>query len=41
MTHHDTTLTDEAQIRVDLAAAIRLACRAEWHEGVANHFSAA
>jgi len=31
---------DEAQIRVDLAAAIRLSCRADWHEGVANHFSA-
>ncbi|MDJ1016956.1 MAG: class II aldolase/adducin family protein [Paracoccaceae bacterium] len=33
--------TDETQIRIDLAAAIRLACRADWHEGVANHFSAA
>ncbi len=32
---------NEAQIRIDLAAAIRLACRADWHEGVANHFSAA
>jgi len=41
MTHHDSRLADEAAIRVDLAAAIRLACRADWHEGVANHFSAA
>lgn len=40
MTRHDTTL-DETAIRIDLAAAIRLACRADWHEGVANHFSAA
>ena len=32
---------NEAQIRIDLAAAIRLACREGWHEGVANHFSAA
>ena len=41
MTHHDTQLTDETQIRIDLAAAIRLSCREGWHEGVANHFSAA
>lgn len=34
-------LLSEAQIRVDLAAALRLACRNDWHEGVANHFSAA
>lgn len=40
MTQHDETLT-ETQIRIDLAAAIRLSCRNEWHEGVANHFSAA
>ncbi len=33
--------SDEQQLRVDLAAALRLAARAEWHEGVANHFSAA
>ncbi len=32
---------DETQIRIDLAAAIRLSCREGWHEGVANHFSAA
>lgn len=42
MTQHDTAIiTDEARIRVDLAAAIRLSCRNDWHEGVANHFSAA
>lgn len=40
MTQHDSTL-DEAQIRIDLAAAIRLSCREGWHEAVANHFSAA
>ena len=40
MTQHDQTL-DETQIRIDLAAAIRLSCRNDWHEGVANHFSAA
>jgi ribulose-5-phosphate 4-epimerase/fuculose-1-phosphate aldolase len=33
--------TDEKQLRVDLAAAFRLAAHADWHEGVANHFSAA
>lgn len=32
---------DERQLRIDLAAALRLAARADWHEGVANHFSAA
>ena len=32
---------DEQQLRVDLAAAFRLAARNDWHEGVANHFSAA
>ncbi len=32
---------DERQIRIDLAAALRLAARNDWHEGVANHFSAA
>lgn len=40
MTQHDAIL-DETQIRIDLAAAIRLSCRNDWHEGVANHFSAA
>lgn len=33
--------TDEQQLRVDLAAALRLAAYYDWHEGVANHFSAA
>lgn len=32
---------DETQPRIDLAAALRLACLNDWHEGVANHFSAA
>lgn len=32
---------DEQQLRVDLAAALRLAAYYDWHEGVANHFSAA
>ncbi|OSP54952.1 class II aldolase/adducin family protein [Pseudoruegeria sp. SK021] len=32
---------DERQLRIDLAAALRLAARNDWHEGVANHFSAA
>ncbi len=41
MTRHEQTGIDEAALRVDLAAAIRLSCRAGWHEGVANHFSAA
>lgn len=36
-----TDISDETAIRVDLAAAIRLARREDWHEGVANHFSAA
>ncbi|MDZ7603208.1 MAG: class II aldolase/adducin family protein, partial [Hoeflea sp.] len=33
--------TDERQLRIDLAAALRLAAHYDWHEGVANHFSAA
>lgn len=32
---------DERQLRIDLAAAFRLAARADWHEAVNNHFSAA
>ena len=32
---------DERQLRVDLAACFRLAARFDWHEAVANHFSAA
>lgn len=34
-------MSDCDQLRVDLAAALRLAARSNWHEGVANHFSAA
>jgi ribulose-5-phosphate 4-epimerase/fuculose-1-phosphate aldolase len=41
MTHHASSLSGETALRVDLAAALRLACREGWHEGVANHFSAA
>ena len=42
MTRHETMISaEEAIIRVDLAAALRLSCRNGWHEGVANHFSAA
>ena len=33
--------TEEWQLRVDLAAAFRLAVHFDWHESVANHFSAA
>ncbi|MDF1609783.1 class II aldolase/adducin family protein [Hoeflea sp. YIM 152468] len=35
------TSSDESQLRIDLAAALRLAAYYDWHEGVANHFSAA
>lgn len=35
------TGTDEWQLRVDLAAAFRLAVEMNWHEAVANHFSLA
>ncbi len=31
----------ERQLRIDLAAAFRLAARFDWHESVGNHFSAA
>jgi ribulose-5-phosphate 4-epimerase/fuculose-1-phosphate aldolase len=34
-------LSDELQLRVDLAAAFRLAVKMGWHEAVANHFSVA
>ena len=34
-------MTQEETLRVDLAAAFRLAVRFGWHESVANHFSAA
>ncbi len=33
--------SDDWQMRVDLAAAFRLAAENDWHEGVANHFSLA
>ena len=32
---------DEWALRVDLAAVFRLAALNDWHESVANHFSAA
>jgi hypothetical protein len=32
---------DTRQLRVELAAAFRLAARNGWHEAVANHFSLA
>lgn len=34
-------ILDEGALRVDLAAAFRLAARFGWHESVGNHFSAA
>jgi ribulose-5-phosphate 4-epimerase/fuculose-1-phosphate aldolase len=37
----DQFSSDEWHLRVDLAAAFRLAARMNWHEAVANHFSAA
>jgi ribulose-5-phosphate 4-epimerase/fuculose-1-phosphate aldolase len=37
----DEETTREAQLRIDLAAAFRLAARFGWNESVANHFSAA
>lgn len=42
MTAVENTIVDldEDQIRVDLAAAFRLAARMDLHESVANHFSA-
>ena len=33
--------TEERQLRIDLAAAFRLAVEMNWHESVGNHFSAA
>jgi len=32
---------DELRLRIDLAAALRLAARFNWHESVGNHFSVA
>jgi ribulose-5-phosphate 4-epimerase/fuculose-1-phosphate aldolase len=37
----NTTVSDERQLRIDLAAAFRLFARLGMHEAVANHFSAA
>lgn len=36
-----TDALDETQARIDLAAALRMAARANMHEAVANHFSVA
>lgn len=36
-----TKTSEEQQLRIDLAAAFRLAEHFNWHEGVANHFSLA
>ena len=36
-----SAVVDEWQLRVDLAAAFRLAAQLGWHEAVANHFSVA
>src|ERR1700677_1904871 len=33
--------TAERSLRIDLAAAFRLAVEFDWHESVSNHFSAA
>src|ERR1700748_3209407 len=32
-------MSDERQLRIDLAAAFRIAAKLDWQEGVANHFS--
>lgn len=37
----DVSSADLRQIRIDLAAAFRLAVEFDWHEAVGNHFSAA
>jgi ribulose-5-phosphate 4-epimerase/fuculose-1-phosphate aldolase len=37
----DVEPDDERALRVDLAAAFRLAVEFDWHESVGNHFSAA
>ena len=41
MNYQDNTVVDEITLRVDLAAAFRLAVHFDWHESVGNHFSAA
>ncbi|MDE2446768.1 MAG: class II aldolase/adducin family protein [Alphaproteobacteria bacterium] len=38
---HRPSDANEWQMRVDLAAAFRLAAKYDWHEAVANHFSLA
>jgi len=40
-TQADLTDAEIAELRVDLAAAFRLAVQFDWHESVGNHFSAA
>ena len=37
----ESSTIDEQQLRIDLAAAFRLAAYFDWHESIANHFSAA
>jgi len=39
--NRDAISDSEWQLRVDLAAAFRLAVKFDWHESIANHFSAA
>ncbi|MEP4767893.1 MAG: class II aldolase/adducin family protein [Roseibium sp.] len=41
ITSQSNEIVNEQQLRIDLAAALRLAAYYDWHEGVANHFSAA
>lgn len=41
VTRLKTKTSEEQQLRIDLAAAFRLAEHFNWHEGVANHFSLA
>ena len=40
-THRDLTDHELQQLRIDLAAAFRLAVQFDSHESVGNHFSAA
>src|SRR5271157_2122602 len=41
LSRQDLAEDDVRQLRVDLAAAFRLAVEFDWHESVGNHFSAA
>lgn len=41
LSRHRSHDSNEWQLRVDLAAAFRLAAKNDWHEAVANHFSQA